>query len=100
MTLQQLHYILTIAKTGSLSKSAEELYISQPSLTGAVRELETELGVTLFYRSGKGMTLTNDGIEFITYAREIYYRYEQLIERYGKNSAVNSAFHHSTTRLR
>lgn len=92
MTLQQLHYILTIAKTGSLSKAAEELYISQPSLTGAVRELESELGVILFYRGGKGMTLTNDGIEFISYAREIYYRYEQLIERYGKNGAVKKKF--------
>ena len=63
MTLIQLHYMIVIADTRSLNKAAEQLYVSQPSLTNAMKELENELGVTLFYRSGRGVTLTNDGTE-------------------------------------
>ena len=57
MTLTQLNYIITIAETNSINKAAEQLYVSQPSLTSAVRELEKELGIILFYRSGRGVTL-------------------------------------------
>ena len=71
MTLQQLHYVITISEMGSFNKASEVLYIAQPSLTGAVQELEKELGVSLFHRSGHGMSLTNDGLEFISYALEI-----------------------------
>ena len=69
MTIQQLHYAIVISETGSLSKAAEVLYITQPSLSGSMQELEKELGITIFHRSGRGVTLTNDGAEFITYAR-------------------------------
>ena len=65
MTLTQLNYIITIAETKSINKAAEQLYVSQPSLTSAVQELEKELGITLFNRSGRGVTLTNDGAEFL-----------------------------------
>ena len=71
MTLIQLHYIITIAETKSLNKAAELLYVSQPSLTSAVKELEKELSIVLFYRSGRGVTLTNDGQEFLLHAKEI-----------------------------
>ena len=54
MTLQQLHYVLVIAEAGSLNRAAEQLYLSQPSLTSAVRELEKELGIVLFNRSDAG----------------------------------------------
>ena len=64
MTLTQMNYIITISETGSLNKAAEALYISQPSLTNAVKELEKELGIIIFNRSGRGVTLTNDGTEF------------------------------------
>ena len=64
MTLQQLHYAITIAEKGSLNKAAEFLYIAQPSLTSAMQELEKELGITIFHRSGRGVTLTQDGAEF------------------------------------
>lgn len=100
MTLQQLHYAITISETGSLNKAAEILYVAQPSLTGAMQELEKELGVTIFHRSGRGVTLTNDGVEFITYARQVYHQYELLMEKYGacgtlkKKSGV-SAQHYS-----
>ena len=73
MTLIQLKYILTIAETKSLNKAAEQLYVSQPSLTNALKELEKEIGITIFFRSGRGVTLTNDGVEFLTYARELYH---------------------------
>ncbi len=83
MTLQQLRYVITISETGSFNKASELLYISQPSLTSSVKELEKELGIAIFHRSGKGVTLTNDGVEFVTYARQVYYQYEVLMERYG-----------------
>lgn len=87
MTLQQLHYAITIAEKGSLNKAAEFLYIAQPSLTSAMQELEKELGITIFHRSGRGVTLTQDGAEFLLYARQVYSQYESLLEKYedGKN---------------
>lgn len=84
MTLTQLNYIITIAETKSMNKAAAQLYVSQPSLTNAIKELEKELGITLFYRSGKGATLTNDGAEFLLYAKQIYGQYESVMEKYGK----------------
>lgn len=92
MTLIQLNYIITIAETKSINKAAEKLYISQPSLTSAVQELEKELGITLFYRSGRGVTLTNDGAEFLLYARQLYGQYEGIMERYGKNGSLKKKF--------
>lgn len=69
MTIQQLHYIITISETGSLNKASEILYVSQPSLTSSVKELEKELGITIFHRSGRGVTPTNEGVEFLLHAR-------------------------------
>lgn len=82
MTLQQLHYIIVISETGSMNKAAEQLYIAQPSLTSAVKELEKEIGITVFNRSGKGVSLTADGMEFLSYARQVYQQYETLREKY------------------
>ena len=82
MTLQQLHYAITIAEAGSLNKAAEALYISQPSLTSAMQELEKELGISIFVRSGRGVSLTQDGSEFLLYAREVYGQYEMLLDKY------------------
>lgn len=96
MTLQQLRYVITISETGSFNKASELLYISQPSLTSSVKELEKELGIVIFHRSGKGVTLTNDGIEFVTYARQVYYQYEVLMERYGATGNHKKKFGIST----
>lgn len=96
MTLQQLNYVITISEAGSLNKAAEILYVSQPSLTGAIQELEKELGIIIFHRSGRGVTLTNDGVEFITYARQIYHQYETLMEKYGKSGTLKKKFGVST----
>ena len=92
MTLQQLHYIITISKMGSMNKAAAYLYISQPSLTSAVKELEKELGITIFLRNGRGITLTNDGAEFLQYARQVYQQYEILLEKYEMPGSVKKKF--------
>ena len=96
MTIQQLKYAITIAKMGSFNKASEVLYVAQPSLTGAIRELEKELGITIFYRSGRGVTLTNDGEEFLQHAGRVYQQYEQLQEKYGSSGSVKKKFGIST----
>lgn len=96
MTLTQLNYIITIAETKSINKAAEQLYVSQPSLTSAVQELEKELGITMFNRSGRGVTLTNDGAEFLLYARQLYGQYETILEKYGENGSLKKKFGVST----
>ena len=96
MTLTQLNYIITIAETKSMNKAAEKLYVSQPSLTNAIKELEKELGITIFYRSGRGVTLTNDGAEFLLYAKQIYGQYETVLEKYGEGGSYKKKFGVST----
>ena len=92
MTIQQLKYVLTIVEAGSLNNAAEVLYISQPSLTSSVQELEREIGITVFNRSGRGVTLTNDGLEFVQYARQVVHQYDGLLEKYGKDGMVKKKF--------
>ena len=101
LTIQQLHYAITISEAGSLNRAAEVLYISQPSLTSSMQELEKELGITIFYRSGRGVSLTQDGAEFLLYARQVYNQYEALVEKYGnaQNVKKSSAFQPSITPL-
>ncbi len=82
MTLQQLNYAIVISDIGSMNKAAEQLYIAQPSLTSAIKELEKEIGITIFNRGARGITLTADGSEFISYARLVYQHYENLLEKY------------------
>lgn len=96
MTIQQLKYVIAISEAGSYNKAAEVLYISQPSLTNAVQDLEREIGVTVFNRSGRGVSLTNDGMEFIQYARQVIGQYDRLLEKYGKGSTLKKKFGIST----
>lgn len=96
MTLTQLNYFITITEAKSINKAAEQLYVSQPSLTSAMQELEKELGITLFYRSGRGVTLTNEGTEFLLYARQLLGQYETILEKYGKNGSLRKKFGVST----
>ena len=70
MTLTQLRYIIAIADTGSMNEAAKSLFISQPSLSLAVKELEKEIGTRLFKRSNRGVSVTQEGMEFLSYARE------------------------------
>ena len=82
MTLQQLHYILTIAETGSMNKAAELLYVSQPNLTSAVKEPEQEFDFAVFHRSGRGVTPTREGTELLSYARQVWTQMEALNDRF------------------
>lgn len=96
MTLQQIHYIITISEKGSFNKAAEALYVAQPSLTSSVKELEKELGIIIFNRGGKGVTLTADGVEFISHARQLYAQYDIIMEKYGKYGTLKKKFGIST----
>ncbi|MEN6348116.1 MAG: LysR family transcriptional regulator [Syntrophomonas sp.] len=82
MTLQQLKYIIKIVACGSISEAAKQLFISQPSLSNAVKELENELGIEIFYRTTKGISLSIDGTEFLAYARQVVEQAELLEQRY------------------
>ena len=96
MTLQQLKYALTIAETGSMNKAAEQLYVSQPSLTASVQELEKETGILIFNRSGRGVTVTNDGAEFLQYAHQVVGQFDILTEKYAAKSSIKKKFGVST----
>ncbi|SET18986.1 LysR family transcriptional regulator [Paenibacillus sp. NFR01] len=82
MTLQQLRYCLEIASCGSMNEAAKRLFVSQPSLSNAIKELENELGITIFERNSRGMSLSQDGVEFLGYARQIIEQTESLENRY------------------
>ena len=96
MTLQQLKYVLAIADKGSINEAAKSLFISQPSLSNSIKELEQELQITIFVRTNRGMTLTNDGYEFIGYARQVIQQYEILEEKYIENKYAKKHFCVST----
>ncbi len=82
MTIQQLKYVIKIAECGSITEAARQLYISQPSLSAAVKELESTYGITIFNRTTKGISLSSDGIEFLSYARQIIEQTQLLERRY------------------
>lgn len=96
MTLQQLNYVIHIAETGSINRAAEQLYVAQPSLTNAVKELEKETGITIFNRTGKGVTLTAEGAEFLPYARSVCDQFQVLMDAFGKNGIRKQKFAVST----
>ncbi|MBR2209612.1 MAG: LysR family transcriptional regulator [Synergistaceae bacterium] len=91
-TFQQLYYIVKISEVGSINKASELLYVSQPSLTVAIQEVEKEIGFRIFHRSGRGVTLTPEGTEFILYARQMINQYEELMERFGKSKNIKRKF--------
>ena len=84
MTLQQLRYITTVADTGTITEAAKKLYISQPSLTNAIHELEKEMGLTIFNRTNKGIFISREGEEFLGYARQVLEQTTILEEKYGQ----------------
>ena len=85
MTLQQIRYILEICRCGSIGKAAQQLYIAQPYLSNTLRSLEKELGITIFDRSHRGVELTDDGREFISYARLLYDQEQRILELYSQH---------------
>ena len=96
MTLQQLNYVIAITEAGSFNRAADRLYIAQPSLTSSIKELEKELGVILFNRSGRGATLTAEGANFLPYARSVIMQYQNLLDAYGGGGTRRQKFAVST----
>lgn len=92
MTLQQLRYVLTVADCRSMNKAARVLYISQPSLSAAVRELEEEIGSVIFERSNKGISVTVEGNEFLGYARQLMAQYQLMDERFLSGERARQKF--------
>ena len=82
MTLAQLRYTIAIAKAGSMNEAAKTLFLSQPSLSETIRELETEIGFDLFVRSNRGILVTPEGEEFLGYARQVTEQFQLLTSRY------------------
>lgn len=100
MTLTQLKYVITVAEKGTISDAAKELFISQPSLTNAIKDLEQEIGVTVFHRTNRGVAVSKEGEEFLGYARQVVEQSELLEEKYlgkqaGKRRFCISTQHYS-----
>ena len=92
MTIQQMLYAIKIAELGSMNKAAEALFLSQPTLTSAIRELEGEVGISIFQRTGKGMCPTAEGEEFLIYARQLYQQYELIEQKYADPANIKRKF--------
>ena len=92
MTLNQLYYAIAISKENSLNEAAKKLFISQPSLTGAMHALENELGFDIFIRSKSGVTLTAKGAEFIGYAKSVVEQYDILDAKYISKKGIKRVF--------
>ena len=88
MTLNQLRNVIAVADTGSMNEAAKQLYIAQPSLSQSVKELEKEIGAELFRRGNRGVILTVEGEEFLSYARQVIEQYELMENRYVEKKNV------------
>ena len=100
MTLQQLKYAITVAETGTITESANKLYISQPSLTNAIHELEKEMNIIIFNRTNKGISISKEGEDFLGYARQVLEQAAILEDKYkgdngGKKKFCVSTQHYS-----
>lgn len=92
MTLQQLRYAVCIANNKSMNKAAAELFISQPSLSSTIRDLEEEIGIELFLRTNRGILITPEGEEFLAYARQMIEQYRMMEERFVTNKKSKKKF--------
>ncbi|WP_302999763.1 LysR family transcriptional regulator [Thomasclavelia spiroformis] len=96
MTLQQLKYVIEVAKAKSISEAAKKLFISQPSLTNAIKELEKEMNITIFLRTNKGILISKEGEIFLGYARQVLEQAYLLEEKYLKQDKRKQQFCVST----
>lgn len=92
MTLQQLKYVITISKSGSMHTAADELFITQPNLSKAIKDLEAEMGITIFNRTNKGVLLTDDGTKFLSYARQVVEQANLLEDIYKNKESIKRIF--------
>ena len=98
MNLQHMKYAIVIAQTQSINKAAEQLYVGQPTLSRAIKELESNLGITLFERSAKGMTLTADGELFIRCAKNVLAQVDDIEKMFGREGTAKRRFSLSAPR--
>lgn len=96
MTLQQLRYALEVANKGSMNEAAKSLYISQPSLSNAIKDLEKEIKITIFIRTNRGVVVSNEGAEFLGYARQVLQQFNMLEEKYISGKPTKQNFRIST----
>lgn len=96
MTLQQLKYVITVAETGTITEAANRLYISQPSLTNSIHELEKEMNIVIFNRTNKGISISKEGDVFLGYARQVLEQAAILEDRYKRNDGGKMQFCVST----
>lgn len=96
MTLQQLKYILKIVEYRSITEAAKNIYITQPALSNSVKDLESELGIEIFSRNAKGIVLTNEGVEFLSYARQVVEQADLLESRYTNKKPLRQICSFST----
>lgn len=96
MTLTQLKYVITVAEEKSMNEAAKKLFISQPSLSSAIKEIEEEIGINVFKRSNKGVIATPQGEEFIGYARQVVEQYRLIETRYIEKGSIKKKFGVST----
>lgn len=96
MTLQQLKYVITIANEGSLSKASEKEFISQPSMSAMLKELEAQIGIKLFTRTNRGLTITTQGDEFLAYARQVVEQFSLIENKYITKQDIRQTFNIST----
>ena len=94
--MQQLKYVVTVARTGSMSEASKELFISQPGLTTSIRELETEMGIKIFTRTNKGVVTSNEGERFLGYARQVLEQASLLEGVYKSGTKIKQQFCVST----
>lgn len=92
MTLQQLKYVIEISECGSITTAAEKLFLTQPSLSKSVSELEKEMGITIFRRSNRGVFLSEDGAKFLSYARQVIEQSELLELQYKQKAPARRIF--------
>ena len=92
MTLQQLKYVITISNTGSMHTAAEALFITQPNLSKAIRDLEEEMGIIIFNRTNKGVLLTEDGMKFLSYARQVVEQADLLEDNFKNKESIKRIF--------
>ena len=96
MTLTQLKYVITVAEEKSMNEAAKKLFISQPSLSSAIKEIEEEIGFNVFKRSNKGVIITPEGEEFVGYARQVVEQYTLLETKYIEKQRTKKKFGVST----
>ena len=92
MNILHLRYAVEVAETGTINKAAENLFMNQPNLSRAIKELEDSLGITIFDRTARGVNVTPDGEEFLNHARRILQQIDEVENLYAKDNINQQSF--------